>query len=338
MKWGCFLWLLLISKIICAQTTGGTSIYSFLSLPSNAQSLALGGVNVSALSDDVSLAVHNPASLSERMHGQVGISFNNGMKGIKDYQAVGALWHERYQTNFAFALRYLSYGVFDQTDAAGNILGEFRPNEYVVQATASRQYSNYIRYGASIKFIHSAYGQYNSSGIALDLALNYHDSSGIQASIVLKNMGVQLKTYAGSDEADLPFDIQLGISKRLSRAPFQFSVTAHQLQRFDISYSDPLFDSVNIVRKKNGFFSKATRHLVVAAQAFPSKNVELTIAYNFLRRSDLQVTGQASGFSGFSFGAGVLLKQLSIRYGLSLYQQGRAFSSFSVNVPLTEFL
>jgi len=68
-------------------------------------------------------------------------------------------------------------------------------------------------------------------------------------------MGTQLSTYNGTAvKEELPFDLQAGISKRLENAPFQFSVTAHHLHRFDIFYNDTLFNAQEgDARKVNGF-------------------------------------------------------------------------------------
>jgi hypothetical protein len=53
-------------------------------------------------------------------------------------------------------------------------------------------------------------------------------------------MGFQLKTYAGEQE-DLPFDLQIGITKKLANAPLGFSITAQHLHQFNTLYSDEDF-------------------------------------------------------------------------------------------------
>ena len=153
---------------------------------------------------------------------------------------------EKWKTNFAACIQFLSYGKTENTDASGNMLGEFSPTEYVIQLQASRSYERLWHYGLSLKYIHSSYGRYSSSGIAADFGLNLlTENKKTQLGLCLKNMGVQLKSYTNNFE-DLPFDLQIGVSQKLNNLPLQLSLTAHSLHRFDLSYDDP----VNEVGKK----------------------------------------------------------------------------------------
>ncbi|MEK0750800.1 hypothetical protein OSH65_25630, partial [Mycobacterium ulcerans] len=90
------------------------------------------------------------------------------------------------------------------------------------------------------------YWQYRANGIAMDVGLSYKDTAlGLQAGLVAKNMGVELKKYTPGNEESLPFDLQIGVSKRLRHLPLQLSATVHHLYQFDIRYADPAFDSGN---------------------------------------------------------------------------------------------
>jgi hypothetical protein len=110
---------------------------------------------------------------------------------------------------------------------------------------ASRKYHERFQYGLTMKYINSNYGQYRSSGLAFDVGLSYYDTANqLQVSVAVKNMGTQLNTYDGSNrKEELPFDLQAGITKRLANAPFQFSLTAHHLQKFNTYYNDTAFNA-----------------------------------------------------------------------------------------------
>jgi len=166
---------------------------------------------------------------------------------------------------------------------AGNRFGDFRPSDYVVQVSAARQYMENWHYGATLKFIQSNYGQYRSSGVAMDLGVSYADTASLlQASLVVKNMGTQLTAYTGTGKGDLPFDLQVGISKRLAKAPVQFSLTAHHLHQFDISYHDTAFNNDNgfdLNQKDSKFtFDKLFRHIVLGVQVYITDKIELRYA------------------------------------------------------------
>ena len=318
-----------------AQTLGGNAVFNFLSQPNTAQLSALGGVNISTIGNDVGMSFHNPSLLRDDMHQQVNTSFNSFLAGIRNYSFTTA-WHlESSHTNIALGANYFDYGSLTQTDASGIILGTFRPVDYVVQVMASRQYHERFHYGITMKYINSSYGQYRSSGLAFDVGVSYYDSvKQLQVSVVVKNMGTQLKTYDGSNQKEeLPFDLQAGITKRLENAPFQFSLTAHHLQKFNIYYNDTTFRASEGDNGYNGnsTLQKIFSHLVLSTQIFLNEKLEIDAGYNFQRRQDLNAYNVTSGLNGFSLGTAILLKKLHIRYATGFYQRN-LFHQLSLNL------
>jgi len=328
--------ILPLSVYLNAQILGGNTVYNFLTLPNSSQLSALGGVNVSTISNDVSMGFYNPALLRSNMNAQFNASFNSFLAGINN-SSISSAWHlEKANTTIAAGINYFDYGSLAQTDAAGNILGSFRPNDYVVQLSASHNYLERFWYGMTLKYLSSNYGQYKSSGLAVDIGVAYYDStSHLQLSVLVKNLGTQLKTYDGSlVKEGLPFDLEAGITKRLLNAPLQFSLTAHHLQAFNIYYSDSAFNASegnDNSGVKNLTIDKIVSHLVLSTQFFISDKLEITGGYNFLRRHDLNTYNLTSGLNGFTFGAGVLLKKVHIRYATGFYQQNM-FHQFSMNL------
>jgi len=173
----------------------------------------------------------------------------------------------------------------------------------------------------------------HSSGIAADIGIVYYDSaSQLQASVVVKNAGTQLKSYTdGGPKEELPFDVEAGITKRLAHAPIQFSLTAHHLQLFNIYYNDTTFNAQEGNLGGGTGFNKVMAHFVLSAQFFITDKIELSTGYNFLRRQDLDAITSTNGLNGFTMGVGVLLKKLHIRYATGFYQQNM-FHQFSINL------
>jgi len=317
-----------------SQTLGGNAAYNFLKFSPSPQLSALGGVNISNINRDISLSFHNPSLLREDMHGQFSANFTSFYAGIKNIHALAGYRKENWATNFSAAVDYFHYGTTTMTDASGNVLGSFNPSDYAVQLSASRKYLERWYYGATFKFIHSSYGQYRSSAIAVDFGLNYYDSSSLlQVGFTAKNMGSQIQTYAGTPE-DMPFDLQLGITKRLKGSPFQFSVTAQRLQTFDILYNDTTYNTNNGAEVSNGFFNKLIRHFVFGTQVFVGDKLEFTVGYNVLRRAELSVINSSNGLTGICFGAGVTLKKFQFRYGRAQYQSNTGVNQIGINVIL----
>jgi hypothetical protein len=330
-----------LSINVSAQTLGGNSVFNFLRLSNTPQLTALGGVNISQPSNDVGLAFNNPALLKPSMHTQMNAVFNSFYGGIKVYHLSLGYHNEKLNTNFSWGLNYFNYGNTDETDASGNVLGKFRPTDWVMQVSASRTYMEKWNYGATLKFINSSYGQYSSNGLAMDVGVLFHDSAKLfSAAIVAKNMGTQLKKYAGTDPDDLPFDLQIGLTKKLASAPFGFSLTARRIQQFNINYNDTDFNNENgfdNASEKKFTFNKLLNHLVLATTIYAGDRVEVMAGYNFLRRKELSIYNTANGLNGFSMGVGVLLGKLHVRYARAYYQSNTAFNQLGLNMKLNNY-
>ncbi|WP_254004474.1 type IX secretion system protein PorQ [Parasegetibacter sp. NRK P23] len=340
MRWWCS--ILFAVCVLClstkAQTLGGETTFNFLKLPFSPQQSALGGINAAQHTNDVSLAFHNPALLSKEMDRQLATSFNSFYGGIKNYALQFAYHHSKLATDFSIGTHFLNYGDILQTDASGMEIGSFRPRDFVLQVSAARTYLKKWRYGVSLKWIGSNYGMARANGMAVDVGVLYNDTAnGLRIALTAINMGTQFRTYAGLKE-ELPFDLQLGISKKLADAPLQFSVNLHHLHRFDIRYNDPLFNEEageeNAGRSGlDGLF----RHVVLGAQLFLGEKIELSTGYNHLRRRELNVANTTNGLNGFSMGIGIILEKIQVRYASTWYQNNRAYQQLGLNLPLKSY-
>jgi len=317
------------------QVLGGASTYNFLKLPSTPQLSALGGINISNRTNDVGLSMWNPALLREDMNGQWHASFNSMYAGIKNLALIGGYSVEKWKTNLGFGISYLDYGNLEATDPSGNLMGNFHPKDFLVRLSVSRAYESRWQCGFALSFIQSSYGQYQSNALAIDAGGVYYDSlHHLQASLVLKNMGAQLKTFVPGNVEQLPFDMQIGLSKRLSKAPIQFSVTAHHLHQFNLMYNDTAGAPDGGKVSDVSFFNKLFQHFVFAAQFYIEEKIEISAGYNILRRTELRIDDTTNGLTGFSTGLGYTGKNLQLRYARSWYQNNTAYNQFGINVLL----
>lgn len=321
-KCGLLFSLLLFSFYLDAQTLGGSSQYNFLKAAASPQLSALGGINISQQSDDIGLAFQNPSQLQDKMSGQMQAIFHSLPGSIRNYNLITGYKHKKLNTNFGIGVQFFDYGNTVQTDAGGSVLGNFRPTDYSISLMASRTYMERWRYGASLKFIHSSYGIYRSAAVALDVAITYTDTAHLlQMAFVAQNMGTQIKSYDGTTKGDLPFDIRLGISKKLAKAPLQFSLTLHQLQNLNNRYADTTDTNPNgNASVSKGFVDGAFRHIVLATQLFIGDKIEVSAGYNYLRRKELNIGNAGNGLNGFSLGVGIILKKWQFRYSRANYQ------------------
>jgi hypothetical protein len=337
-----FLLLFLIGITPNAQTLGGRASYQFLKLSPSPQISALGGINTSNISEDLSLVFNNPSALTKQMHSDLSANFNSMYTGIGHYSFMQAYTNPKIETNFALGIIYLNYGNTVETDASGNILGALRPRDFSLQITASRKYLSKWNYGITMKYIHSNYGIVRSSAIAADVGLTFYDSSRLfKMGLVASNMGLILKPYHTSGTDELPFDLVFGISKKLEKAPLQFSLTAHHLHRFDILYDDTTFNNsilANNASNNKFTFEKLFQHIILSTQVSIGKYIELTAGYNFLRRRELKIENISSGLVGFSLGAGAIFPKFQIRYARTYFQNTDAYNQLGINLSLNKFV
>jgi hypothetical protein len=318
------------------QTLGGSSAYNFLRLPSTPLLTAAGGVNTSYKTNEVGLSANNPALLSADLNAQLNVSFNNFLAGIKTYSLTAAYQYEKYNTSLGGHIYFVDYGSMPQTDPAGNISGDFHPVDYVIQFSAARKYLDRWGYGATLKFICSNYQLYRSAAVALDFGVLYSDTTNhFYASLLAKNMGVQLKTYAGEAE-DIPFDLQIGITKRLQKAPFGFSVTAQHLHQFNLIYEDADFNAESNLSSANNFFSKLLNHFVIAGHIYAGTTIEATIGYNYLRRQELNIGASGNGLNGFSMGVRAKFAKMQLLYARSNYQRNISYNQVALTLHLDQ--
>ncbi len=342
MKISIYIFLIFISSQAGSQTLGGNAAFNFVKLSASPLLTSIGGVNASITTNDIGLAFYNPALLKPAMHTQLQAAFNDFYAGIKTYNLSMGYYNPVIKTSFAYGVHYINYGNIQQTDAAGNVFGNFRPTDWVMQVSAAHSYLQKWNLGTSIKFINSDYGQYKSNALAADIGLQYQDSAKLfSASVLVKNLGVQLKKYNNVSVEELPFDLVVGITKRLAKAPFGFSFTANNLNVFDIRYNDENFNSVNVSGQnqdnKKYIFDKIFRHVVLAAHIYVDSKIEFNIGYNHLRRQELSIANSGKGLNGFSMGAGILLNKMQIRFARTNYQNNTAFNQLGINLKLNEY-
>ena len=128
----------------------------------------------------------------------------------------------------------------------------------------------------------------------------------------------------------MPFDIELGISKKFSSIPLQLSISAHHLHQFDISYNDTLYQASG----KHNSADKILRHLIFSAQLTVGNNIEITAGYNYLRRNELKIISAGNGWTGFSIGVAAIFSQVQIRYARAYYQNNSAYNQLGINFNL----
>lgn len=310
--------------------TGGDNVYEFLNLTHSGLVASLGGTNVSLQGNDLNLAYHNPALLDRGMNNSLALNYVNYFAGIN----YGLAMYSRSVPaagNFALGITYLNYGSFTETDASGIITGDFSAAEYAFSMIGSREIDSLFTVGVNFKPVLSHLEKYTSFGFAFDLGATWHNRSNLfSAGLVIKNIGVQVTTYAGEPRENLPFEIQAGITQRLAHAPFRFSLTLRHLEKYDLTYKyTDAATSETTASKSSDFAENLFRHAVLGMELIPGKNFYISAGYNYQRRRELAIDSKVSTV-GFSWGFGINTSLLDIEFGRATYH----LAGSSTNVSL----
>jgi hypothetical protein len=305
---------------------GGRYTFAFLKQSPSARVTGLNSSQIALRDDDVAFAHLNPALLNPQMSQGAAFHYTNLLSDINNF-FVGYAHHvEPLKMTFHANVQHLGYGTFKAADEFGNAQGEFRAGETAITVGAGRQLNERFSVGANLRFINSQLEAYSSSGLAADLAGSYFNpDKNFGASITLRNVGAQLSTYVPeTDRQSLPYDLQIGFTKKLARAPFRLSVAAVDLLRWQLRYDNPSESETSLLTgesNETSAFSKGIdnffRHLRFGGEVVLGKNetLRLRFGYNHQTRRELSIQNVRS-LSGFSFGAGVRVKRFRLDYGL----------------------
>lgn len=335
---------MLITVSVQCQS-GGDHTFEFLNMTHSARATALGGAGVSILDKEVSLAYLNPGLLHKQMDKELSIHQNFHFAGINHGFINFGRYLEKLDVTSHVGINYFDYGNFIRADEFGQRQGEFDASSLALTFGIGKAINEKFNVGTNLKFISSRLASYSSAGLAVDLGASYNDHERrMTFGFVIKNIGLQIKTYNGAQES-LPLDIQLGVSKRFAHLPFRFSLTAQRLYDWNLSYTDPTAPTTTILGdpvQQPSEFSKFTdtffKHLIFSGEFLlgQAENFKLRFGYNHLRRKELSVSTFRS-LGGFSLGFGLKIKKFRFDYGVGYYHLAGGVNHISLSTNLNEF-
>ena len=305
------------------------SAFNTLRLPASSHAAALGGQNVTLIEDEPTAGWYNPALYANVSDFSAGLDFMT--------YAAGSTWMGAHfvkafgeRHTMAVGAQYMNYGKMDETDEAGNNLGQFSAKDIVIGAGYSYLLSDRWTGGANLKMMVSNLADYTALAAAIDVGVNYYDDENdLSVSASLQNIGTQLKAYHDGQRTHLPFTLALGFSKGMAHLPVRFHVTMTDVTRWKSSYYVLPENKDKDKSDKVGFGKKALNHFVLGLDILPTDYLYLSVGYNFRRAYELKASG-SSHLAGLSAGAGVNVKHF--KFGVSYAKYHQASNSIMANV------
>lgn len=305
------------------------SAFNTLRLPASSHAAALGGQNVTLIEDEPTAGWYNPALYANVSDLSAGLNFMT--------YAAGSTWMGAHfvkafgeRHTMAVGAQYMNYGKMDETDEAGNTLGQFSAKDIVIGAGYSYLLSDRWTGGANLKMMVSNLADYTALAAAVDVGVNYYDEENdLSVSASLQNIGTQLKAYHDGQRTHLPFTLALGFSKGMAHLPVRFHVTMTDVTRWKSSYYVLPENKDKDKSDKVGFGKIALNHFVLGLDILPTDYLYLSVGYNFRRAYELKASG-SSHLAGLSAGAGVNVKHF--KFGVSYAKYHQASNSIMANV------
>ena len=312
--------------------------WEFLSASTSAYTGSIGVENVSSHNREIDMALRNPALMTEETHNTASLSYQNYLAGSSWATAAYSRAIDD-KNSWGAAIVFAPYGKMTETDIYGNEIDEFSATDFMAEGLYSRLLAENFRVGLGFKLIFSSIAEEKSFGFGFDVGANYFNKDkDISLGFAVRNIGAQLATYTDTpDSRDrLPWNMQLGFTKGLEHAPFKFSVTYTDINRWDLSYT-----KYNEVDKNtlDGEDLDATqeikwgdmlmRHFVFSVEFVPRDEFSLVVGYNCRRGREYQLADSRSG-AGFSFGLNLNIKNVYVGAAYSIY--GKAANVFGATV------
>jgi hypothetical protein len=341
-----FALLSVILIIICHPTNaqiGGDNTYEFLNLTSSARIASMGGDFLTIYDNDIMLVESNPSLINPNMSNKLGVAYVDFFSDVNYGTATYAKSFSKVG-NFAASVKYISYGTFDYASVTGERTGQFNAGETAFNVGWGRQLDSLFSIGANLKFIYSSLESYNSFGLAVDVAGSYisRDRS-FTVSLIAKNIGRQITAYEGSNIEPLPFELQIGMAKKLKHLPFRYSILYNNIERWDLRYDDPGQAQTDPITGEvvndsgiEVFADNLMLHLVFGGELLIGKNISLRGGYNYRRRQEMKVTTKP-GTVGFSWGIGIRISKFHISYARSAYHLSGSPNYFTLTTNLSDF-
>jgi long-subunit fatty acid transport protein len=301
---------LLAASLFASAAFSQSATYEFLRTDVGARAAALSGSFVSMTDDPTSL-FYNPAATTTitRPRASVGY-FQHLAQTSAGHLAYTQQWRSVYLSAGAI---FVDYGTMKRTDISSNILGEFGARELALAGGMSVIVDDGLSVGGAVKFVTSTLAEYHSSAIALDAGILYDlPAQRITLGASIQNLGTQVNSYAGIDEA-LPIDVRIGVTTRPEHLPVQLNFNIHKLNE----------SADNFLARFSSFS--------FGAEFAMSGSVRLRVGYNNEQRRELKL-GTSAGLLGFSFGLGILVRDYQIDYAFNSLGKIGGFHRFGLGI------
>ncbi len=335
-----FFFLTLISPLLFFAQNGGQTAFSFVNINHSPRVEAMGGSAIAVFDNDVSLSQTVPSLLNNDMHNELCFTYGDY---FSDINLISFSFARAFKIGvLGVTVKAISYGDFDRNDESGYSQGSFTANDQVFTLGIGRKLHDRIFLGLNLNLLNSIYDNFNSFALSSNISVSYlNPDKKLTSTLLVKNLGRQLDPYLYEKE-DLPFEMEIAISKELDHLPFRYHLTYNHLNTFDINSPYKLTSQTNLETgeleiKDESIAKTALRHFIIGGELNPfRKSLFVRGGFNFQRRFDLSAINRPS-MVGFSWGLGFRVSKYFFDYSRSAYHLSGVPNNFSIATNLSTF-
>lgn len=319
---------------------GGSSSFSFLNLESSPRINALGGYAPIVIDDDPNLGFYNPVLINPLTHSILSLSYVNYYSDI-NYGSIIYSPNFSNKTQLLFGVKYVDYGLFQETDEFGNLIGSFNASEYLFSTGTSKflynDDKNFIKMGLSLKMAFShLYTDFSLAFLSDFSFLYYNKKKDITTSVLVKNLGHQIIKYSDGNTEKMPFEIVAGISNKLSHMPLRWSFSLQHLENWDLNFENDNQSSELLLNSNSNLGDEILRHVVLGLEFLITKNLNIRFGYNNRRRYEMMILDRKA-MVGFSYGFSFKINKFKFNYGRGLNHFSGPVNSVGISTNISSF-
>lgn len=328
-----------VSAIVRAQGIDESSSFKFLNIPSSSRHNYLGKAAIATFDPDIDIALANPSLIQYHTKGKIMASsalYFTSLYGNVAYSGNNS----KFDIPYVAGVNFINYGSQILTDINGNEMGKFTPFEVSVYGAGSKTYKNYT-FGLNAKFAYGSYHLASMAGVGADFSILYRDvERDIYTTLLLKNIGYQF-IGKNTSTSSMPFDVQLGFSKKLKHLPFRFTVMAQDLYQWtstnsDVDYGvfplDPYYS-----RSEMGFLGNLMSHFVFGGEFSFGSVFKIGASYD-VKKSIEGRFEQLRGLNGLALGFGIYARRYNLGYSYSKITPISVNHQFTLSFNMNEWI
>ena len=310
-----------------------------LELPIDARSGGLGFKIVADLNPSGYAASYNPAEVDSLDKGVIHLNYLNYIAG-NQIGAVNAIVKGTEKYAIHCGARFVSFGQFDGYDATGWPTGSFSGGDYFLQSGITYKVDSTVSIGATTWGGFRTLAMENAGAIGVDLALMKRwEEKYMAAGVLVSGVGRQFAGTGSQPVGWMPVNVQLGFTKGFNHAPFVLFMNLQNMQEWDLAPEGTYDDAIDpltgeIIENTTWVFGdQLARHLNVGVELSFGQNFKTQIGYDHRRRKEMIANG-LQGVNGLSFGIGMKMKDLDVRFARNTYHAAGSSTHLSIGFIL----